>query len=350
MPSRPATPTTPDLTSYDLLAPQLSGGKDSAVMMAVFMEAARAAGVEDRVISYHSSLGVLEWPPVVFDGVRYPGVSELAALQSAAFGVPADRHVEVTRTLPGPGGTRMPHSLLTEIAAYGRFPRTGSPYCRKAAKEGVVSSAWTPMVSRRSRELGRPLRILKVLGLRSDEGADRKKRPAFRTVQANSARIVDEWLPVKDRTTEAVQEWHADAPVPSCWTYDSVPGAGDWLGSSRHVDRTTGRDTRVSSTVRRAASVGSHATRMEGCAWHYRTMWSAMSKRSGCHGGAEWLRRAASCRTRYRTPTASRSNRCAGTCVTSSPKAVVSEASGATPTTCCGGGGGCGSSTSSGTR
>ncbi|MEU3901656.1 phosphoadenosine phosphosulfate reductase [Streptomyces sp. NPDC045251] len=233
MPSRAATPTTPDLTSYDLLAPQLSGGKDSAVMMAVFMEAARAAGVEDRVISYHSSLGVLEWPPVVFDGVRYPGVSELAALQSAASGVPADRHVEVTRTLPGPGGTRMPHSLLTEIAAYGRFPRTGSPYCRKAAKEGVVSSAWTPMVSRRSRELGRPLRILKVLGLRSDEGADRKKRPAFRTAQANSARIVDEWLPVKDWTTEAVQEWHADAPVPSCWTYDSVPGAGDWLGSSR---------------------------------------------------------------------------------------------------------------------
>ncbi|MGW2563414.1 hypothetical protein ACWCXB_30165 [Streptomyces sp. NPDC001514] len=32
-------PTAPDLTSYDLLAPQLSGGKDSAVMMAVFMEA-----------------------------------------------------------------------------------------------------------------------------------------------------------------------------------------------------------------------------------------------------------------------------------------------------------------------
>ncbi|MFJ3213888.1 adenine nucleotide alpha hydrolase family protein [Streptomyces flaveolus] len=233
MASRLATPSTPDLTSYDLLAPQLSGGKDSAVMMAVFMDAARTAGVDDRVISYHSSLGVLEWPPVVFDGIRYPGVSELAALQSAAFGVPADRHVEVTRTLPGPDGTRMPHSLLTEIAAYGRFPRKGSPYCRKAAKEGVVSSAWTPMVSRLTRELGRPVRILKVLGLRSDEGADRKKRPAFRTVQANSARVVDEWLPVKDWPTDAVKEWHAGAPVPYCWTYDSIPGAGDWLGSSR---------------------------------------------------------------------------------------------------------------------
>ena len=33
-------------------------------------------------------------------------------------------------TMPGPDGIRMPHSLLTEIALYGRFPRKGSPYCR----------------------------------------------------------------------------------------------------------------------------------------------------------------------------------------------------------------------------
>ncbi|MFF9171843.1 MULTISPECIES: phosphoadenosine phosphosulfate reductase [unclassified Streptomyces] len=225
--------TALDLTFYDVLAPQLSGGKDSAVMMSVFMEAAQAAGVADRVMSYHSSLGVLEWPPVVFGGIRYPGVSELAALQSAAFGVPADRHLEVTRTIPGPDGTRIPHSLLTEIAAYGRFPRMGSPYCRKSAKESVVSSAWTPIVNRLKRELGRPVRILKVMGLRSDEGPDRKMRAAFRTVQANSARIVDEWLPIKDWSTEAVKEWHTDTALPYCWTYDSVPGAGDWAGTSR---------------------------------------------------------------------------------------------------------------------
>ncbi|MFI9040929.1 phosphoadenosine phosphosulfate reductase [Streptomyces sp. NPDC053726] len=228
-----AQATTPDLTSYDLLAPQLSGGKDSAVMMAVFMDDVRAAGVADRVVSYHSGLGVLEWPAVVFEGIRYPGVSELAALQSSAFGVPADQHVEVTRTMPGPDGIRMPHSLLTEIAAYGRFPRMGSPYCRKSAKEAVVSSAWTPMVRRLRRELGRPVRILKVMGLRSDEGADRRKRAAFRRVQANGARVVDEWLPVKDWPTAAVREWHVAAPVPYCWTYDSVPGAADWAGTSR---------------------------------------------------------------------------------------------------------------------
>ncbi|MFF1566940.1 hypothetical protein ACFVY1_26025 [Streptomyces sp. NPDC058293] len=105
-----ASSGVPDLTTYDLLAPQTSGGKDSAVSMAVFMDAAQTAGVEDRVISYHSSLGVLEWPPVVFKGTRYPGVSELAAMQSAAFGVPPERHIEVTRTMPGPDGTLMPRA------------------------------------------------------------------------------------------------------------------------------------------------------------------------------------------------------------------------------------------------
>ncbi len=79
MPSRPANCplSTPDLTSYDLVAPQLSGGKDSAVMMAVFMEDARTAGVADSVISCHASLGVLEWPPVVFGDIRYPGVRDV---------------------------------------------------------------------------------------------------------------------------------------------------------------------------------------------------------------------------------------------------------------------------------
>ncbi|WP_202919855.1 hypothetical protein [Streptomyces adustus] len=67
----------------------------------------------------------------------------------------------------------------------------------------------------------------------SSEGPDRKKRAAFRTVQANSARIVDEWLPVKDWSTDAVKEWHTYAPVPYCWTYDSAPGASDWTGTSR---------------------------------------------------------------------------------------------------------------------
>ncbi|WP_327188201.1 hypothetical protein [Streptomyces sp. NBC_01334] len=71
------------------------------------------------------------------------------------------------------------------------------------------------------------------MDLRSDEGPDRKKRPAFPNVQTNSACLVDEWLPVTDWSTADVKAWHLTAPVPYCWTYDSMPGAGDWAGTSR---------------------------------------------------------------------------------------------------------------------
>ncbi|MCT9093463.1 phosphoadenosine phosphosulfate reductase [Streptomyces sp. ASQP_92] len=223
----------PDLASYDLIAPQLSGGNDSALTMWLLMNAARAAGVTERVRSFHACLGPLDWPSVTYQGTVWPGVAELAALQSTAFGLPAGQHTQVTRTLPGPGGSRMPHSLLTEIAAYGRFPRMGSKFCTKAAKESVVSMAWTPYVTEMSRELGRPVRILKVQGHRRDESRLRSTMAAFRTVQVNSARIVDEWLPALEWPRPAVREWSQDHPRLRHWTYDSVPGAGDFQGTSR---------------------------------------------------------------------------------------------------------------------
>jgi hypothetical protein len=213
MPVRPTVcpSDTPDLAAYDLLAPQLSGGKDSGVMLWSFMQDAVAAGVTDRVISYHATLGPLEWPAVHVDGTRYASMSELAAAQSAACGIPPDRHVEVAR----------PAFLLTEIAAYGRFPRMGSPYCRKYAKESIISTAWTPLVRRLRRELGRPVRILKVMGLRADESRDRAQHPAYRNVLTNGARIVDEWLPVKD--CPPPRSWSGTRTLPCPTTGPTTP-------------------------------------------------------------------------------------------------------------------------------
>lgn len=222
----------PDLSDYDLIAPQLSGGQDSALTMCLTMAAAVRDGVPDRVRSFHSALPVLDWPEVVYDGHRWPGVAELAARQSAAFG-PNAGHTEVTRMMPGPDGTPMPHSLLTEIALYGRFPRLGSKFCTKSAKESVVNVAWTPFVQRRSKELGRPVRILKPMGMRRDESRSRSTLEPYRNVLTNGARIVDEWLPALMWTRNEVQEWSEDHPELKHWTYDSVPGAMDWLGTWR---------------------------------------------------------------------------------------------------------------------
>ncbi|MCX4573282.1 hypothetical protein OHB41_08825 [Streptomyces sp. NBC_01571] len=175
----------PNLADYDLIVGNLSGGKDSWLMQSVLMDAARAAGVADRVWTFHATLGPLEWPGVEYGGQYYPSVSELAAQQSAASGVPAERHIEATKlTLDD---DPEPYDLLTYIAAYGCFPRLGTRYCTKAFKEQVEDASFTPIINGLKVKLGlatkpnavkltRRVRRLKSLGLRSDESRDRAAR------------------------------------------------------------------------------------------------------------------------------------------------------------------------------
>ncbi|BFO23041.1 hypothetical protein SHKM778_94290 (plasmid) [Streptomyces sp. KM77-8] len=99
----------------------LSGGKDGVIAGARAMDAARRAGVADRVWTAHASLGPMEWPAVTVDGVRWPSASELAAQHSQILGVPPERHIEVRRTRQVDGRT-VPFDLLTFIAERGIGP------------------------------------------------------------------------------------------------------------------------------------------------------------------------------------------------------------------------------------
>lgn len=232
----------PDLTQYDLITGNLSGGKDSWLMQCLAMHEAREAGVEDRFYTFHATLGAFEWPSVQIGAVIFPSVSTLAALQSSASGLPADRHLERTKLTQDDNPAV--YDLLTYVAAYGRFPRLNTRYCTKAFKEQLEEAAMTPIINDKkvalglahtptARKLLRPVRRLKVLGLRSDESRDRAARPGYRNVSSNSIRHTDEWCPAKDWTTEDVKEFHATSGFQHHWTYDSAPGAGDWEGTSR---------------------------------------------------------------------------------------------------------------------
>ncbi|MFJ1837959.1 phosphoadenosine phosphosulfate reductase [Streptomyces sp. NPDC088175] len=232
----------PNLADYDVISGNLSGGGDSWAMQCLLMDAAREAGVENRVYTFHATLGPLEWPEVEYGGQRFPSAAELAAQQSAASGVPAERHLERRKltqdTEPAP------HDLLTYIAEYGRFPRIGMRFCTKAHKESLEETAFTPVLNELKVPLGlartptaikltRPVRRLKVLGLLGEESRDRAARPAYRHVAGNGVRHVDEWCPAKEWTKAQVRDFHATSGMPHHWTYDSHPGAGDWGGTSR---------------------------------------------------------------------------------------------------------------------
>ncbi|MFB7378076.1 phosphoadenosine phosphosulfate reductase [Kitasatospora purpeofusca] len=223
----------PDLTDYDIICGNLSGGADSRAMQHALMEAAEAAGVADRVWTFHASLGPMEWPSVTYGGRRYASVAELAAQQSSESGVPRERHMERTKMRDDGAGGQEPYDLLTYVALYGRFMRLGTRYCTKGFKEQLEESSHTPEVQRLRPVLGRPVRVLKVLGLRGEESRDRSRRLSYRTVKSNSARHVDEWLPVKEWSKARVRSLHVEQAYEWHWCYDSEPGALDWLGSSR---------------------------------------------------------------------------------------------------------------------
>jgi len=224
---------TPDLTDYDVIAVSDSGGKDSHAAVSVTSEGASAAGVSERLYTFHASLGPLEWPAVEFGGQRYPSVCELAALHSATYGIPPARHTEVQRTVKDAAGDLVPYSLLTFIAERGMFPARGRQFCTSDWKTRRIFAAWTPLVRQLRPVLGRPVRILNVLGLRAAESTERAKRPAYRAVLSTGGRHVDEWLPIREWSTDEVRALCDTSGVPHSWTYDSVPGAGDWMGSTR---------------------------------------------------------------------------------------------------------------------
>ncbi|OEJ20903.1 hypothetical protein [Streptomyces subrutilus] len=211
----------------------LSGGKDGLRAGAKALDIARQAGAADRVWTAHASLGPMEWPAVTAEGVRWPGASELAAIHSQALGIPPERHIEVRRTREV-DGQRVPFDLLTFIAERGDWPWLGrARTCTGPWKTKLVFGALTPQVRVLRKEVDGPVLIANVLGLRAEESADRRNRPLWRRTTANTARVVDEWLPAHEETTRAVQDWTDAQGLPHHWAYDSFPGAGDWAGSSR---------------------------------------------------------------------------------------------------------------------
>ncbi|QKV98146.1 phosphoadenosine phosphosulfate reductase (plasmid) [Streptomyces sp. NA02950] len=213
----------------DFLIVNLSGGKDGLRAAAVTRDAARQAGVEDRIWTVHASLGPMEWPACTVDGVRYPSVGELAAEHSRLLGVPPERHLELRRHRDA-----VPYDLLTFIAERGDWPWLGrARFCTGDWKTKLIFGAFSQAARDFKKAHGRPARMLNVLGLRADESPDRRKRPVLQRTTDNSHRIVDEWLPAHGDTTAFVKEWTDAEGWPHHWAYDSAPGAGDWAGSTR---------------------------------------------------------------------------------------------------------------------
>lgn len=192
---------TPDLTAFDAVLVNSSGGKDSQAMLDEVVTLARAAGVVDRVRVVHADLGRVEWK----------GTRQLAEAQARVYGVP----FEVVQRERG--------DLLEQIEAREMFPDKNNRYCTSDQKRDQIAKVFTQIAAEhRGRGSDRLVRILNCMGLRAAESPARSKLvPLERNTRvSNGRKEVWTWLPIHSWTVDQVWARIRASGVPHHPAYD----------------------------------------------------------------------------------------------------------------------------------
>jgi 3'-phosphoadenosine 5'-phosphosulfate sulfotransferase (PAPS reductase)/FAD synthetase len=205
-----------DLSVYDIILVNTSGGKDSQTMMRKVVRLATEQGVLDRVTAVHADLGRVEWQ----------GTRELAAEQAAHYGLRfeivdrtqndlLDHVLDLYRTRIAKGDDRVP------------WPDRNNRWCTSDHKRGPVRRVMTMLV-KELRDVGklngRPAQLLNCMGLRAEESPERAKKQRFEYDKSASGkgtvREVWNWLPILDWTEREVWDDIHASGVPHHFAYD----------------------------------------------------------------------------------------------------------------------------------
>jgi len=208
-----------DLTDYDVILLNTSGGKDSQVMLGVVHALAVEQDVTSRLVAVHADLGRVEWD----------GVAALAREQAEHYGIrfeivarPAGKD-ELAKGLTS-------GDLLDRIRARGKFPSSAARFCTSDHKRGQIAKVMTQLTHEqreRRAELGlepRPIRILNCLGFRAEESAFRAKKPVFEVdaqASTKTTRHVDRWLPILGWKVDEIWEYIRVSGVRHHEAYDA---------------------------------------------------------------------------------------------------------------------------------
>lgn len=184
-----------DLTTYDIILINTSGGKDSQSMLDHVHKMATEQGVTDRLVAVHANLGRMEWE----------GTEALAREQVASYGV---RFEVVSR----PQG-----NILDHVRQRGMWPSSTTRYCTSDHKRGQVGKVITKLVEEKMtprrkddirfyKSIDKRVRVLSCMGFRAQESPARAKRQVFEVDKRNTngKRHVDIWLPIHDWTEDQV--------------------------------------------------------------------------------------------------------------------------------------------------
>ncbi len=200
MPGLPEIPDGPsELSAYDLIVINTSGGKDSQTMLRQVVLAADEQSVpRDRLIAVHADLGRVEWD----------GTKQLAKRQARTLGV---EFMAIKR----PQG-----DLLDHVRKRGMWPSPAARYCTSDHKRSQIAKIITRLD--RERRSGPTFSVLNCMGIRAEESpARRKKRPyAPNRYFSTLTRNVWDWLPIHDWTEDMVWDDIKKSRIPHHPAYD----------------------------------------------------------------------------------------------------------------------------------
>jgi 3'-phosphoadenosine 5'-phosphosulfate sulfotransferase (PAPS reductase)/FAD synthetase len=203
----------PDLTWYDYLLLSLSGGKDSQYTALTVARLARLAGVLERVVAVHAHLDE-----------DHEDAEEYARMHAEAYGAP---RFEVVRR---------DQTLLEHVLERGKWPSAEARYCTSDHKRAPIGTLMTRLADEADpKRLGRPVRILNVMGMRAEESTTRARREVLRHNKRETnltRRHVDDWLPVHTASVAEVRAALDASGVPHHPAYDGDDGE-PWAGCSR---------------------------------------------------------------------------------------------------------------------
>ncbi len=191
-----------DLSKWDVILLNSSGGKDSQTMIHYVVGLAETQGIDlGRLVVVHADLGRVEWK----------GTRELAELQAKHYGL---RFEAISR----PQG-----DLLEHIIERGMWPSSTNRYCTSDHKRGQVQKVITQLHREFSADTpGRTCRVLNCMGLRAQESPARAKKIEFEKNDRAStqSREVYTWLPILDWSEVEVWDSIKASGVPYHPAYD----------------------------------------------------------------------------------------------------------------------------------
>lgn len=213
-------PMVIDLTGYDKIVANDSGGKDSMCSTRRVCTLAAEQGVLDRVVIQYNKLPRVTWPDTAALGRHLvdrfgdrPDCEELVRARAAHYGV----RFEVTSKTGNA-------DLLDGIEAKGMFPDAGRRWCTSNYKRGAGFMLLTRLA--KALQLQRPAKILYVFGFRAQESAGRRRKVAQPLVVNDMAsnetkRHVWDWYPIHDWTVGDVWADIHESGLPWHWAYDA---------------------------------------------------------------------------------------------------------------------------------